>query len=99
MSVVIKVAPLLLRGWHVELSPAKPPYTFDAKGPAIVFALNWAENHQPCEVHVYGGAGDVERRMTLPNGNYRHVKNADRRRSHLEIAFPDRREGDRRIAA
>jgi len=93
---VVKVLPLPSAGWRVELSPGEQPFLFPTKAQAILFALAWADAHQPCEVRVYASNGEPERSMTYPNGNYRHPPRSDRRRVQVDIPFRDRRHQERR---
>jgi len=96
---MVKISPLPATGWRVELSPGEQPFLFPTKGQAISFAVAWAENHPPCEVRLYGSVGDLERSMTFPDGGYRRLPAADRRRIQVDIAFPDRRRQERRAQA
>jgi len=81
------------------MSHGEQPFVFPAKHPAISFAIAWADHHQPCEVHLYGHAGELERSMTFPNENYRRPSGPDRRRMQVDIPFRDRRHQERRIEA
>jgi hypothetical protein len=93
---VVKVLPLPSTDWQVELSPGEQPFLFPTKAQAILFALAWADPHQPCEVRVHGPNGELERNMTYPNGNYRRPPRLDRRRMQVDIPFRDRRQQERR---
>jgi len=68
---------------------------FAGKRQAMTFALAWAQFHQPCEVRVYGSFGELDRSITLPEGNYRHCPGADRRRTRAATGFRDRRQQER----
>ena len=96
---MVKVLPLPSAGWRVELSPDEQPFPFPNKGQAIAFALAWADSNQPCEIHVYGRIGELERSMTFPNGNYRRPPRSDRRQAQVNIPFRDRRQQERRAQA
>ena len=96
---VVKVLPLPSTDWQVELSPGEQPFLFPTKAQAILFALAWADSHQPCEVRVHGSVGKPERSMTFPDGNYRRGPRADRRRMQVDIPFRDRRHQERRAQA
>lgn len=93
---MVKVEPLSPANWQVELRAGEQPFEFPSKGQAIAFAIAWAEHHQPCEVGVFGRIGDLERKITLPDGNHRDAKMPDRRRVQITIPFPNRRHHDRR---
>lgn len=99
IPIIVKVSPLPSTGWRVELSPGEQPYLFPIKGQAISFALTWADQHQPCELHVYGRYGELERIMRFPNGNHRSDPQSDRRRMQVDIEFADRRHEERRKRA
>lgn len=96
---MVKVLPLPSAGWRVELSPDEQPFPFPNKGQAIAFALTWADSNQPCEIHVYGPIGELERSLTFPNGNYRGPPRSDRRQAQVDIPFRDRRQHERRAQA
>lgn len=93
---MVKVLPWPSEGWCVELSPGERPFLFPIKAQAILFALAWADSHQPCEVRVYDRTGEPERSLTFPNGNYRHPPRSDRRRMQVDIPFSNRRYQERR---
>ena len=95
-AVMVKVLPSPPIGWRVELSVGELPFMFPTKAQAISFAIAWAEHHQPGEVCVYGPIGELERKMTFPNGNYRRGPKTDRRRIQIRIPFPNRRREERR---
>lgn len=93
---IVRVFPWRSKEWSVELYPDEQPFLFPSKGQAISFALAWADYHQPCEVRVFDGAGEMQRDIKVPDGNYRRVAAVDRRREQLEIDFSDRRNSERR---
>ena len=99
MAIVAKVLPARPTGWQVELASGGQPFQLPTKGQAIHFAVAWAEQHQPCEVHVYGPIGDLERILKFPDGNYRRAERTDRRRMQVPISFPNRRRQERRRQA
>ncbi len=72
---------------------------FPTKSQAILFALAWAENHQPNEIHVYGTLGELERSIVCPNGNQLRAADSDRRQVNVNIQFPERRRAERREKA
>jgi len=96
---ILKVSALPSNGWRVELSPGEQPFLFPTKAQAMSFALAWADSNQPCEIHVYGRIGELERSMTFPNGNYRRPPRSDRRRAQVDVPFRDRRQQERRAQA
>ena len=93
---IVRVFPWRSKEWSVELYPDEQPFLFPTKGQAISFALAWADYHQPCEVRVFDGAGELQRDIKVPDGNYRRMAAADRRREQVEIEFTDRRNRERR---
>lgn len=93
---IVRVFPWRSKEWSVELYPDEQPFLFPTKGQAISFALAWADYHQPCEVRVFDGAGELQREIKVPDGNYRRMAAADRRREQTEIDFSDRRNRERR---
>ena len=94
--MIVKVFSAPSAGWIVELEDGGQPFPFPTKAQAISFAIAWAEQHEPCEVRLYGSLGDMERQLAFPNGGYRRQPGADRRRRQVAIAFPDRRRQERR---
>ena len=93
---IVRVFPWRSKEWSVELYPDEQPFLFPTKGQAISFALAWADYHQPCEVRVFDGTGELQRDIKVPDGNYRRMIAADRRREQVEIDFTDRRNRERR---
>ena len=93
---VVKVFPWHSTQWSVELYPDEQPFLFPTKGQALSFALAWADYHQPCEVRVLDGTGDVLRSIHVPSAEYRRAAVSDRRRVQIDIPFPDRRQHERR---
>jgi hypothetical protein len=95
--MLVKVLLQPATGWNVELNPGEQPFMFPTKAQAIQFAIAWGEQHEPCEVRIYGSLGDLERTIGFPNGGHRHRSGPDRRRRQVQISFPDRRRQDRRL--
>lgn len=95
--MLVKVLLQPSTGWNVELGPGEQPFMFPSKAQAIQFAIAWAEQHEPCEVRLYGSLGDLERTIHFPNGGHRRLPGSDRRRRQIHITFPDRRRQDRRL--
>jgi hypothetical protein len=93
---MVRVFPWRAKQWSVELYSDEQPFLFPSKGQAISFALAWADYHQPCDVQVFDGAGQLERDIKVPFGNYRRMAAVDRRRNEVAIEFMDRRERERR---
>jgi hypothetical protein len=91
IPIMVKVFRLSSGFWRVEPSLDERSLLFPSEAQAMSFALAWAESHQPCEVRVFGPIGEPERSMTFPNGNYRRPAGPDRRRTQVDIPFPDRR--------
>jgi hypothetical protein len=96
---MVTVIPSPPTGWRVDLGTGEQPFVFPVKAQAIAFALAWAGSRQPTEVRVYGAFGELERSVTVPDGNYRRPPRTDRRRNQLDIPFRDRRQQDRRARA
>jgi hypothetical protein len=94
--VLLKISPAPSTGWCVEGGYGKQPLVFPTKGEAISFFLVWAEKHQPCDVHIYNDAGDLERNISVPDGNHRCASHSDRRQMQISIPFFDRRHAERR---
>lgn len=96
---MLKISPSPSTGWRVEGGYGEQPFVFQTKAQAISFFLVWAEKHQPCDVHIYNHAGDLERNITFPDGNHRRPSRSDRRQMQVNIAFLDRRRAERRSHA
>jgi hypothetical protein len=95
-STMLKISPASLTGWCVQGGYGDWPFVFATKGQAISFFLKWAEKHQPCDVQIFNYAGNVERRISFPDGNHRNASGSDRRQQQIDIPFPERRRVERR---
>ncbi len=93
---MLKIFPSPSSGWCVEGGYGEQPFVFPTKAQAVSFFLVWAEKHQPCDVHIYNDAGEVERHIHFPNGNHRRASTPDRRSRRVEVPFPERRRAERR---
>lgn len=83
-------------GWHVERRIGEQPFVFPTKAQAITFSISFAQQRQPCEIHVHDLTGNLERVITFPEGAQCRAARSDRRRAQIDIAFPDRRAQERR---
>ncbi len=93
---MLKISPSPSAGWRVDGGYGEQPFVFPTKAQAISFFLAWAEKHQPCDVHIYNDAADLERNITFSDGNYRLASGSDRRQMQIDIPFPERRRAERR---
>jgi hypothetical protein len=93
---MLKISPSPSTGWCVEGGYSEQPFVFSTKGEAISFFLVWAEKHQPCDIHIYSDAGELERNISFSDGNHRHASGSDRRQKQFRVPFFDRRSEERR---